>query len=99
MPIFNLISQRGWGLPSKWRASGRAIIKLSKKKSLVLFTVCLFFCSSESFEKFGLTPEKKTGGKLWESFEKFGLTPEKKTGGKLWVGPPNMNRIMFQCVI
>ena len=35
------------------------------KKSLVLFTVCLFFCSSESFEKFGLPPEKKTGGKLW----------------------------------
>jgi hypothetical protein len=31
----------------------------------VLFTVCLFFCSSESFEKFGLPPEKKTGGKLW----------------------------------
>ena len=36
-----------------------------QKKSLVLFTVCLFFCSSESFEKFGLPPEKKTGGKLW----------------------------------
>ena len=31
----------------------------------MLFTVCLFFCSSESFEKFGLPPEKKTGGKLW----------------------------------
>jgi hypothetical protein len=30
-----------------------------------LFTVCLLFCSSESFEKFGLPPEKKTGGKLW----------------------------------
>ena len=26
----------------------------------MLFTVCLFFCSSESFEKFGLPPEKKT---------------------------------------
>ena len=78
---------------------GEGDYQVVKKKSLVLFTVCLFFCSSESFEKFGLTPEKKTGGKLWESFEKFGLTPEKKTGGKLWAGPPNMNRIMFQSVI
>jgi len=30
-----------------------------------LFSVCLFFCSSESFKKLGLPPEKKTGGKLW----------------------------------
>jgi hypothetical protein len=29
------------------------------EKSLVLFTVCLFLCFSESFEKFGLPPEKK----------------------------------------
>jgi hypothetical protein len=30
-----------------------------------LFSVCLFFCTSESFEKLGLPPEKKNGGKLW----------------------------------
>ncbi len=31
----------------------------------MLFTVCLFFCSSESFKKLGLPPEKKqNGGKL-----------------------------------
>jgi len=31
-----------------------------------LFSVCLFFCSSESFKKLGLPPEKKnTGGKIW----------------------------------
>jgi hypothetical protein len=38
---------------------GEGDYQVVKKKSLVLFTVCLFFCSSESFEKFGLTPEKK----------------------------------------
>jgi hypothetical protein len=36
------------------------------KKSLVFFHgLSVFFCSSESFKKFGLPPEKKTGGKLW----------------------------------
>ena len=63
-PIFNLISQRGWGSPSKWRASGRAIIKLSKKEPCVVHGLSVF-CSSESFKKLGLPPEKKTGGKLW----------------------------------
>ena len=44
-PIFNLISQRVWGSPSKWQASGRAIIKLSKKEPCVVhgLSVFLFF--------------------------------------------------------
>jgi hypothetical protein len=29
------------------------------KNSLVLFTVCLFFCSSKSFKKLSLPPEKR----------------------------------------
>jgi len=38
---------------------------LCQKIGLSLFSICLFFCSSKSFEKLGLLPEKKTGGKLW----------------------------------
>jgi hypothetical protein len=36
----------------------------------VLFTVCLFFCSSESFEKLGLLPEKKNWRKkIWANLK------------------------------
>ena len=38
----------------------RANIELSKK-SLILFAVCLFVCSFESFKNIGLPPEKKEG--------------------------------------
>jgi hypothetical protein len=41
-----------------------------QKRRLILFTVCLFFCSSESFEKLDLPPEKKT---KWR--ETLGRTP------------------------
>jgi len=44
---------------------GGGQFSLCQKIGLYLFSVCLFFCSSESFEKLGLPPEKKNGGKLW----------------------------------
>jgi hypothetical protein len=41
---------------------GEGNYQVDKKKSLILFAVCLFVCSFESFENLGLPPEKKMEG-------------------------------------
>ena len=46
---------------------------MCQKIGLSLFSVCLFFCSSKNFEKLGLPPEKKTGGKLWAGPPPFSM--------------------------
>jgi hypothetical protein len=69
--IFNLISQRGWGSPSKWRASGRAIIKLTKKEPCVVHGLSVFVFFRE-LRKIWPPTRKKTGGKLWAGPPNFG---------------------------
>jgi hypothetical protein len=59
LPIFNLISQRGWGSPSKWRASGRAIIKLSKKEPCVVHGLSVFFVLPRASKNLASRQKKK----------------------------------------